>query len=98
VREHRSTAPAYLVAHVHEALATDPECAELGIEVTVTGDRLFLNGTVSSVEQRDRASVVAAACAPEHTIYNDLDVLHTATGGPDGAAVDRGHGEPERLT
>jgi hypothetical protein len=93
----RNTAPAYLVAHVHEALATDHECAELGIEVTVTGDRVFLNGTVPSTGQCERASVVAAACAPEHTIVNDIEVLHSPSPGDD-VAPEGGHDAPERLT
>ena len=80
--------PTYLAAHVHDALAQDPACAELGIDVTVTGDRLFLNGTVSSGEQRDRASLIAAELAPELTICNDLEVLSTI----------EGHGESERLS
>jgi osmotically-inducible protein OsmY len=87
-QEQPHAVPTYLAAHVHDALAQDPACAELGIDVTVTGDRLFLNGTVSSVEQRDRASSIAAALAPELTVCNDLEVL----------GMIEGHGESERLS
>lgn len=76
----------YVVGHVQAAFAADGAVAELGLEVHVVGDQLFLSGHVSSPEQRARAGEVAAEVAPHLRICNDLDVV-SATG----------HGEPERL-
>lgn len=78
--------PEYVVAHVQEALATDTRVAELGIGVSVAGGRLFLTGTVSSDEQRDRAGDLAVEVAGDLEVCNDLEVAQL--GGP---------GVPERL-
>ena len=83
-----SEAPAYVVAHVHEALADDADVADPGIEVTVVGDRLFLTGTVMSETQRDAATAITQRVAPEFEICNDLEVMSN----------DPKHGEAERLT
>jgi hypothetical protein len=83
-----SEAPAYVVAHVHEALSDDAAVADPGIEVTVVGERLFLNGTVMTAQQRDAASAVARRVAPEFEICNDLEVLSN----------DPAHGDAEHLS
>jgi len=67
--------PEYVVAHVHEALATDPRVMEQGIEVVATGSTVVLMGRVFSQRQHDAASEVAHEQAPGFTIRNDLEVL-----------------------
>jgi osmotically-inducible protein OsmY len=70
-----SGSEAYVVAHVHDALATDGRVAELGIEVTRTGSTLVLLGRVASTAQREAATVVAAEHAPGFEIRNELEVV-----------------------
>jgi osmotically-inducible protein OsmY len=81
-------APAYLVAHLQDALAADPRVGELGVEVVVAHGRLFLTGAVAQPKQRDVAGEIAAALAPGLEVCNDIEVVTSATSKP----------EPERLT
>ena len=82
-----SDVPVYTAAHIHEALADDARVADLGIEVRVAGDRVFLTGTVMTTVQREAAGDVARAMAEGLEVCNDLEVLDN----------DPQHGEPERL-
>ena len=79
--------PEYVVAHVHEALTTDPRVTEQSIEVAAVGRTIVLMGRVFSRDQRDAAAVVARAQAPGYEIRNDLEVLDQPTP----------PGPPERL-
>lgn len=67
--------PEYVVAHVHEALATDPRVLDQGIEVVAAGGTVVLMGRVFSQRQHDAASEVAQEQAPGFGIRNDLEVL-----------------------
>ena len=69
------TPDAYVIAHVREAMATDPRVAELGIEMTIAAGTLVLTGRVDSVQLRDAAAEVASAHAPDLEVRNDLDVI-----------------------
>jgi len=69
------TEPTYVIAHVHEALATDPRVLEQGIEMTVAGTTLVLTGRVGSAARRDAAGEVAREHAPGFDIRNDLEVV-----------------------
>jgi hypothetical protein len=64
----------YLVAHVRDALALDPEMHEIGIEVRVVGDQIFLHGTVATEERRVRISRALEAQFPEIEIHNQVEV------------------------
>ena len=66
---------AYVVAHVREALASDGRVAELGLDVTVSGDTVVLLGRVSSAAQRDDAAAIAAERAPGYAVRNELEVV-----------------------
>lgn len=69
------TVPEYVVAHVHEALATDPRVLDQGIEVVAAAGTVVLMGRVFSQRQHDAAAEVAAEQAPGFAIRNDLEVL-----------------------
>ena len=70
-----AVAPAYVIAHVREALATDARVAELGLELTIAAGTLVLTGRVGSAAQRDAAGEVARAHADGLDVRNDLDVV-----------------------
>ncbi|HEX6238771.1 MAG TPA: BON domain-containing protein [Acidimicrobiales bacterium] len=65
----------YLVRHIQDALASDPRALELGVEVTLAGDRLVLSGTVATEAQRRAIADVVAEVAPGHEIVNQLAVV-----------------------
>jgi osmotically-inducible protein OsmY len=76
---------AYLVQHIQDALAADGRARELGVDVTVAGDRLVLTGTVTTTALREAIAVVAAEVAAEHApghrVVNELSVVSTDEGG-----------------
>ena len=67
-------APEYVIERVHQALAEDPDIHELGVQVAVAGDRVFLTGHVGTVERRQAITTVAQRVLPGHTIYNQTTV------------------------
>ncbi len=73
----------YLVGHVREALARDGRTNELHVEITVSGDRVFLTGEVASEESRDAVAAVVEELLPAHEIHHGTAV--TALGPPEAA-------------
>ena len=70
--------PEYLAEHVHDALARENE---LGIRVTVTGDKAFLTGDVATDERREVAGRVASEVLPDHDVHNHISVVDRSHGG-----------------
>jgi osmotically-inducible protein OsmY len=68
------TPDAYLVERVREALAEDPELAELHLDVTVSGEEVFLLGTVATEERRREITRLVERVLPGHRIRNDTTV------------------------
>lgn len=64
----------YLVAHLQEMLAADPRTDELGIEVTVSGSMIVLDGTVATAERRQAAEDIAREAFGQHQVRNELVV------------------------
>jgi osmotically-inducible protein OsmY len=75
--------PAYLVAHIQDALAADDRSRELGVDVTLAGPdpRVVLTGTVSTEAQRRAIAQVVAEVAPGYDVVNELGVVSTDEGG-----------------
>ena len=72
--EAEKSAP-YMVGHIVSALATDERTHLLDIKVTITNDRVFLLGTVTSDERRVAAEAVVREHVPGNmTIVNGLCV------------------------
>jgi osmotically-inducible protein OsmY len=65
----------YLAQHIRDALASGAT-AELGVDVQVAANAVFLSGTVSSPEQRDQLAEIAAAEAGGLPVHNDVVVTH----------------------
>ena len=65
---------AYVVAHVREALASDPRTNELHVEVTLAGNRIFLTGEVASDESRRAVAEVVEELAPDREVRNETSV------------------------
>ena len=64
----------YLCAHIQDALARDPRVGELGIDVRIRGDKVFLTGAVCSEERREAVAAVAVAVAGGRTVCNETVV------------------------
>jgi osmotically-inducible protein OsmY len=72
----------YLIGRIQDALATDPRCSELGVDVTVDGRRVVLAGTVATEALRRAVAQVVAEQAPRHEVVDDLAVVSGDEGGP----------------
>lgn len=71
-----TTEPAeYIVAHVREALATDPRVNELGLDVQVQGDEVVVTGSVMTEGRRAAIAKVVEAAAPECRVRNQASVV-----------------------
>ncbi|MBO3749388.1 BON domain-containing protein [Streptosporangiaceae bacterium NEAU-GS5] len=67
--------PHYVAARVQQALAEDDRTNELGIQVYVRGNQLFLRGQVTGDAQLDVLGQVAAETAPGMTVHNEITVV-----------------------
>ena len=64
----------YLIGHVEEALACDPRVNENGLHVTVNGQRVFIDGTVSTKERFDAVESVVLELLPDWVVCNQAVV------------------------
>jgi hypothetical protein len=70
--------PQYLVEVISEALAADPEVAELGVHARVAGTEVYLQGQVATEHRRERVGRLVADLLPDHHVHNDLKVVDVA--------------------
>lgn len=64
----------YLVGHVQQALAHDPRVNEMNVSVTVAGRKIWINGTVATVERQQAVADVVRDVAPGYEVRNDTSV------------------------
>lgn len=74
--------PEYLVAHVKDALATDPRTGELELDIRIAGDRIFLTGAVATPERRDAVERVVRDVCPDYDVVNQLSITQDQAPGP----------------
>lgn len=65
----------YRVEHLREALATDERVNELGLSVTLRGERVFVAGAVSTPERRAAVAVVVQELLPGAEVHNETTVV-----------------------
>lgn len=80
-RAQRDEAPEYVAARLHRALAEDARTAELGIQVTVRGDDVYLSGSVSSAGCKDELGRLLREREPSLRIHNDVRVVEAGEPG-----------------
>lgn len=68
-------APQYRAARLRTALAQDPRTAELGVQVTVRGEHVYLSGTVPSARRKEELDHVLHERAPAVTVHNDVRIV-----------------------
>ncbi|MFZ5849781.1 MAG: BON domain-containing protein [Actinomycetota bacterium] len=66
--------PRYLAGRIEQLLAEDERTAELGIRVTVAGDRVYLRGEVASEARRERVAEVVQEHCPGQEVVNEVSV------------------------
>ena len=71
---HDEEPKSYLVAHVREALARDPRCNELNVDVAVAGRKVFLIGEVANAAHRDAAAEVVRELLPGYDVHNETTI------------------------
>lgn len=64
----------YVVAHVREAIAQDPQLNELHLGISVQGGKIFLTGVVGTPERRTALTEVVRLVAPDHEVCNETEV------------------------
>ena len=64
----------YLIEEVKTALARDPEVAELGVEVELVGNDVYLRGTVATEQRREAAGRIAIDRCPGRKVHNEIEV------------------------
>ena len=72
----------YLLGRIEQALATDDRTGELELDVRIAAGRIFLTGTVATVERRDAVQAVVGDVAPDFEIVNELSLIPEAGPGP----------------
>ncbi|HXF35973.1 MAG TPA: BON domain-containing protein [Actinomycetota bacterium] len=65
----------YLEERIHEALTTDGRVAEPELDVRLAGGRVFVRGTVPSVERRRAIDAVIRERFPGLEVVNETSVL-----------------------
>ncbi|HEX5878915.1 MAG TPA: nucleotidyltransferase [Actinomycetota bacterium] len=68
----------YLVAHANEALAGDPQTAELELDVAIDGREVVVTGTVATPERQAAVAEVIAKALPGREVRNLTDVEDAA--------------------
>lgn len=73
--------PEYTAARLRRALAEDERTAELGIQVDVRGEHVYLTGAVSSQRCKERLDAVLHERAPKLRLHNDVRVVEATEPG-----------------
>ena len=64
----------YLAERIRTAIAQDVRVNELGVTVTLVGERVFVTGTVLTAERRAAIAAVIAEQFPTLELHNDVAV------------------------
>ncbi|MGH9223871.1 MAG: BON domain-containing protein [Acidimicrobiales bacterium] len=64
----------YLSERIRDALAHDDRVAELGISVSVSGDRVFLTGDVATDERKAAVAEVVRPLLEGRSLHNAVTV------------------------
>jgi len=65
----------YLVQRIREALAHDPRVAEIELQVTVRGNKVFVAGSVPTEDRRQAVADVVKEAGPDLEVHNQTKVM-----------------------
>lgn len=66
--------PQYVAERVRAALADDPAVNDLGVKVRIVEKKVFLTGSVATVERHDRIGTIVREMLPDYDVRNDVTV------------------------
>jgi hypothetical protein len=72
---HLPDTPEYRVHRAQQALARDPRTLELGLDVSVRGDQVFVTGVVASESRRVAVADVVSETLPGLAVHNHSTVI-----------------------
>ncbi len=64
----------YLSQRLREAFADDARIGELGVDVTIAGDKVFLHGVVATDARKAAITEVARSHCPDLEVHNEMVV------------------------
>ena len=64
----------YALQRLRDALATDERVGEMGVDVHLTGAKVFLTGQVATPERQQAVATVAAEVLPDYEVHNQTSV------------------------
>ncbi len=64
----------YVVQKAKDALVSDPRVGELGIELKLVGEDVFVEGIVATDERRAAIEEVLSTMLPDRRIHNEVEV------------------------
>jgi hypothetical protein len=71
----RPEPPEYLIARAEHALAGDPRTLELGLDITLRGDQVFVTGMVANEARRTAVGDVVREALPGMAVHNHVTVV-----------------------
>ncbi|WP_019813460.1 BON domain-containing protein [Saccharomonospora saliphila] len=74
-------APEYRAARLRRTLAEDTRTAELGIQVSVRGEHVYLSGSVASAACKESLDTVLLEREPALAVHNDVRVVEAGEPG-----------------
>lgn len=74
-------APQYRAARLHAVITDDPRTNELGVQVTVRDQDVYLTGTVPSQRRKDELGEVIRDVEPHARVHNDVQVVEVGEPG-----------------
>ncbi len=70
--------PAYVVAHIQKAFAEEAGLGELGLQVAVRDDKIFVAGEVPTEERRDAVAKLLGKICPDYEIHNQVSLMEVS--------------------
>ncbi len=68
----------YAGERLRDALAADPRVSELGLQVHIVAEHVFVTGQVSTPERVEAVSEIAGHVLPDLVLHNELTVIELA--------------------
>jgi osmotically-inducible protein OsmY len=72
--EDRPEPERYTAERVRERLRHDPRVMELGVEVKLVGMKVFIDGPISTEQQRAAVDEIVSEMLPDYEVHNQTTV------------------------
>jgi|GraSoiStandDraft_46_1057282.scaffolds.fasta_scaffold478775_2 hypothetical protein len=65
----------YAGERLRDALAADPRVSDLGLQVHIVAEHVFVTGQVATPERKEAVSELAARVLPDHVLHNEVGLI-----------------------